>query len=54
MHYDGRGRYIGAEAAEPAELAHYRRARDAAWRAAEPFAAWWAAHPQYHRAARVA
>jgi hypothetical protein len=54
MHYDGRGRYFGAEPAELAELVRYRRARDAAWRAAEPFEAWWTAHPEYHRAARVA
>jgi hypothetical protein len=53
MHYGGGGEFLGAEPAGQAELARYRRVRDAAWDAAEPFAAYWARHPGYHRA-RVA
>lgn len=51
MRYDGNGRYLGAEPADPAELPRYRRARDAAWQAAEPLRGYWGTHPQYHRAA---
>ncbi len=54
MHYDNGGRFLGAERAGDAELADCRRAREAAWSAAEPFADWWGAHPEYHRATRVA
>ena len=53
MHYGDGGEFLGADPAGPAGLARYRRARDAAWDAAEPFAAYWARHPGYHRA-RVA
>lgn len=53
MCYDERGRFLGADPADLAELARYRRARDATWEAAEPFATYWARHPRYHRA-RVA
>jgi hypothetical protein len=52
MLYDGPGRFLGAEPAPAAELPRYRRARAAAWQAAVPFADYWAAHPEYHRAAR--
>lgn len=51
MRYDDQGRYLGAEPADPGELARYRRARDAAWQAAVPLSLYWRAHPQYHRAA---
>ncbi len=51
MHYDDGGRFLGASVVEPAELSRYQVARDAAWRAAEPFEAWWNRHPEYHRAA---
>jgi hypothetical protein len=51
MRYDGGGRFLGAEPAAPGELARYRRARDAAWQAAEPFIPYWQDHPQYHQAA---
>jgi hypothetical protein len=49
MHYDSRGRFLGADSAAASELSPYRRARDAAWRAAKPFADYWSGHPQYHR-----
>lgn len=53
MRYGDSGEFLGAEPVGQAELARYRRARDAAWDTAEPFAAYWARHPGYHRA-RVA
>lgn len=53
MNYGDAGEFLGAEPAGPADLPRYRRARDIAWDAAEPFAAYWARHPGYHRA-RVA
>lgn len=53
MHYDDQGRFLGAEPAVQAELPRYRHARDVAWKAAEPFAGYWARHPDFHRA-RVA
>lgn len=49
MHYDSAGRFTGAELAPGSTAARYRLIRDAAWEAAEPVTAWWAAHPQYHR-----
>ncbi|MGH3853247.1 MAG: DUF6879 family protein [Pseudonocardiaceae bacterium] len=51
MHYDEAGRFLGATVADPAELGRYQAARNAAWRAAEPFDAWWGRHPECHRAA---
>jgi hypothetical protein len=51
MHYDDAGRFLGATVVDRAELSRYRAARDAAWRAAEAFEAWWGRHPEYHRAA---
>lgn len=51
MHYGDGGRFLGATVVDSAELGRYQTARDAAWRAAEPFDAWWGQHPQYHRAA---
>lgn len=51
MHYDQAGRFLGATVADSAELGRYQAARDAAWRAAEPFDAWWGRHPECHRAA---
>lgn len=49
MHYDDDGQFTGAEPSE--NLDRYRRARDAAWNSAVPFADYWKTHPQYHRAA---
>lgn len=51
MRYDKDGRFVGAEPVGDAELPAYRRARDAAVAAAEPFHAWWARHREEHRAA---
>lgn len=51
MRYDEEGRYLGAEPAGAGELPRYRRARNAAWQAAEPLRGYWRAHPQYHQAA---
>ena len=54
MRYDGGGQFLGAERAALGGLSRYRRARDAAWAAAVPFADYWAAHLGYHRRARAA
>jgi hypothetical protein len=55
MHYDDAGRFLGAElAADEAEVARYRQAREAAWSAAVPFRDYWQAHPQYWRTHRAA
>jgi hypothetical protein len=54
MRYDARGQFLGADPVGPDELPRYRRARDAAWQAAEPFADYWAGHPGYHRRVRAA
>jgi hypothetical protein len=50
MHYDDSGRFLGAEPVVAPEVSRYRHAREVAWEAAEPFADYWARHPQYHRA----
>jgi hypothetical protein len=49
MRYDSGGRFLGAEIASAQAVPHYRAAREAAWQAAVPFAAYWDAHPQYRR-----
>ena len=49
MHYDGHGRFGGAEILPPIVLAEYLRSRDTSWVAAEPFVHWWARHPELHR-----
>ena len=49
LRYDPDGGFVGAELAEPALVPGYRRYRDLALRAAEPFATWWARHPEYKR-----
>lgn len=49
MHYDDAGRYLGAEPLDPDHAPRYRRARDVAVAAAEPFATWWARHPEERR-----
>ena len=54
MHYDGDGRFAGAEILAPAELPLYLAARDAALAAAEPFPSYWNRHPQFHRANQAA
>jgi hypothetical protein len=54
MHYDGSGRFAGAELLASAELPRYRAARDAALTAAEPFTSYWPRHPEYHQANQAA
>jgi Family of unknown function (DUF6879) len=49
MHYDGSGRFTGAEVLSSAEVPRYRAARAAALAAAEPFPAYWQRHPEYHQ-----
>jgi hypothetical protein len=49
MHYDGDGCFLGATPTWD-ELDALRGRRDAAWAVAEPFAQWWAHHPELHRA----
>lgn len=51
MYYDTAGRFLGATEVDPAELGQYQAARDATWRAAEPFEGWWGRHPECHRVA---
>jgi hypothetical protein len=53
MYYSDLGEFIGAEPA-PDLLNTYRQARDVAIAAAEPFALWWANHPEEHRGTRAA
>ncbi|MGQ0573024.1 MAG: DUF6879 family protein [Pseudonocardia sp.] len=47
MHYDDHGRFEAGEVAD--DPAPYVAARDAAWAASEPFAQWWARHPELRR-----
>lgn len=49
MHYDERGRFDHADTVEGFDATPIVLAADMAWDAAEPFTAWWARHPQYHR-----
>jgi hypothetical protein len=49
MHYDSRGRFLGAEVAPAERLAEFVSDRERAWSAAEPFTDWWARHPELHR-----
>lgn len=49
MHYDQHGQFVGAELLAADRIDDYARTRDAAWEAAEPFAIWWARHPELHR-----
>ena len=53
MHYDRAGQYLGASVAGADQVDQYRDAAVAAWHAAEPFGAYWAAHPQYQRECAV-
>lgn len=54
MHYSDGGEFVGAEELPAAAHALYRDERDRAWATAQPFAAWWADHPELHREAAVA
>lgn len=53
MHYDDLGRFLHGETVEGNAAGRIRRARDAAWDAAEPFLDWWAGHPQFHRSSQA-
>ncbi len=48
MRYD-EGRFAHAEVLPDVVLSRYQAARDAVWAAAEPFAVYWAAHPEFRR-----
>ncbi|HVM19490.1 MAG TPA: hypothetical protein VM307_05985 [Egibacteraceae bacterium] len=50
MTYDDAGRFLYADTIEGRAGRVIRRSADIAWAAAEPFEAWWARHPEYHRA----
>lgn len=55
MNYADDGRFKGAVIDRmPAAQAIYHAVHDACWDAAEPFAPWWARHPQYHRDRKAA
>jgi hypothetical protein len=47
MHYDDAGHYLGAELS--VDTPRYVAARDALWKAAEPFYSWWDRHPEHRR-----
>lgn len=51
--YDRHGRFRGAGWLGPEESAEYLRDRYRMWQAAEPFAWWWARHPEFHRSRRL-
>lgn len=54
MRYDADGGFLGAQGVTDARAVEsFRRARDVAWQAAEPFGQWWARHPELHRAVTV-
>lgn len=50
MTYDEQGRFLYGDTVEGRAARKIRRARDAAWQAAEPFTQWWTRHPEYRRA----
>ena len=49
MLYDGPGGFVGAGILRPAERARFTDDLARAWAAAEPWAEWWARHPEFHR-----
>jgi hypothetical protein len=54
MQYDHAGRYIGTAVVTGETVAGYVELREAIWDAAQPFAPWWSAHPEYWRRNRAA
>jgi hypothetical protein len=52
MHYGPDGQFLGAERAE--DVAPFQDVAKLARSRAEPFAAWWARHEEYHRNPKVA
>lgn len=53
MHYDRHGRFEAGEVLPDRAVSAHLATRDTAWAAAEPFTAWWARHPELHRAVAV-
>lgn len=49
MHYDQRGRFVGASPLNASEVEPYRTSARAAWEAAQDFAAYYRGHPQFWR-----
>lgn len=49
MRYGEDGRFLHADTVEGEQANRWQESCAAAWQAAEPFTAWWAAHPEYHR-----
>lgn len=54
VRYDQDGHHLGEVAVENQTAHGYIAAAEMAWQLATPFTEWWAAHPQYRRAHRVA
>lgn len=54
MRYDDAGRFEAAEALDVERAGPYVTTRYRGLAAAEPFAQWWARHPELHRRPRVA
>jgi hypothetical protein len=49
MIYSDDDEFVGAEIVDAGQMSKYKSVADAAWTLAEPFAEWWAAHPEHHR-----
>jgi len=54
VRYDSEGHHVGEVAVEDSCAHGYIAAAEMAWQLATPFTTWWAAHPEYQRAARAA
>ena len=54
MHYDRQGRYEAAEALDVDRAEAYVATRDVGLSVAEPFAQWWARHPELYRTTQSA
>jgi len=52
--YNTGGRFLSAVAVGTADRGAYVALAELAWQMGTPFAAWWAAHPEYHRATPAA
>lgn len=48
MLYDGHGGFVGAGLLPPGQTAPFRDDLARAWDAGEPWAEWWARHPEFH------
>lgn len=51
MHYSSGGAFLGAEVVAADQHSPYLREMELAWAIAQPYADWWAAHPELHRRA---